>query len=169
MSDLEALMWRLEKDPHLWSTFGSVTLLDRAPDLERLRARLARAPRALPRLRQRVRPAVANLGAPYWVDDGDFDVVHHVRRVGAPPPGGPEELSQLVVDLMSTPFDRTRPLWEFVVVEGLDGGQAALVEKLHHTVTDGEGGLRLSLEFLDLERNPAPPLEELDVEAVRAD
>ena len=61
--------------------------------------------------------------------------------------------------LAADPFDRTRPLWEFLVVEGLEGGRAAMVQKLHHTITDGEGGVRLSMQFIDLERDaPDPPI-----------
>ena len=64
MSDAEGLMWRLEKDPYLSSTFANVTVLDRAPDMDRLRARLERATHVIPRRRQRVQPVPANLTAP---------------------------------------------------------------------------------------------------------
>jgi WS/DGAT/MGAT family acyltransferase len=55
------------------------------------------------------------------------------------------------------PFDRTRPLWEFTVIDGLEGGRSAMLQKMHHTLTDGEGGVRLSVQFIDLERHPEPP------------
>jgi WS/DGAT/MGAT family acyltransferase len=70
---------------------------------------------------------------------------------------GERELFDLVATLSRQPFDRGRPLWEFVVVEGLAGGRAAMVQRLHHTITDGKGGIRLSLAFLDLERDPDEP------------
>ena len=78
MSDAESLMWRLEKDPQLSSTFGTVTLLDRAPDFELLTARLVRATLTMPRLRQRVQTTPGNIGAPTWVNDPDFDINMHV-------------------------------------------------------------------------------------------
>jgi len=70
-----------------------------------------------------------------------------------------DDLLRLVATLSRQPFDRTRPLWEFVVVEGLADGGGAMVQRLHHTITDGEGGIRLSVEFLDFERDPAPPAD----------
>src|SRR4051812_4227999 len=157
MSDVEALMWNLEKDPYLASSFANVTILDQAPDVENLRRRLEAALVRVPRLRQRVVPAVGRLAPPEWQDDPEFDIDYHVRRIALPAPGTDRELYDLASLLASKPFDRTRPLWEFTVIEGLEGGRAALFQKIHHTVMDGEGGVRMSVEFLDLERNPAPP------------
>jgi WS/DGAT/MGAT family acyltransferase len=156
MSDLEALMWNLEKDPYLASSFANVTVLDQPPDVDNLRRRLSAALVRVPRLRQRVVPAVGRLAPPEWQDDPEFDIDYHVRRIGLPAPGPDRQLYDLASLLASTPFDRTRPLWEFTVIEGLVGGRAALFQKIHHTVMDGEGGVRMSVEFLDLERNPAP-------------
>ena len=150
-------MWRLEKDPHLSSTFANVTMLDRSPDFDALRPRMERATWAVPRLRQRVQPAPANLSAPTWVDDPDFDIDLHVRRIALPKPGTLRQLLDLATLIVADPFDRTRPLWQFVVVEGLRGGKAALIQKMHHTITDGEGGVQLSLQFLDFERDAPPP------------
>ncbi len=158
MSDAEGLMWRLEKDPHLSSTFANVTLLDRAPDMAMFRRRMDRATQVVPRLRQRVQPSPANLTPPTWVEDTEFDLDHHLRRVALPKPAGLRDLLDLAALIVADPFDRTRPLWQFVVVEGLRGGKAALIEKLHHTITDGERGVELSLQFLDFERDaPEPP------------
>ncbi len=157
MTDSEGLMWRLEKDPYLSSTFANVSILDRAPDFDRLRRRMERATVAIPRLRQRVQSAPANLSAPMWVEDSEFDIDFHVRRVALPAPGSMRQLLDLVTLLVADPFDRTRPLWQFVVIEGLDGGRAALVEKLHHTIADGEGTVQLSLQFFDFERDAPEP------------
>jgi WS/DGAT/MGAT family acyltransferase len=166
MTDAEALMWRLEKDPYLSSTFANVSILDRAPDFDRLRRRMERATVAIPRLRQRVQSAPANLSSPMWIDDPDFDIDFHLRRVALPAPGSMRQLLDLVSLLVADPFDRTRPLWQFVVIEGLPDGRAALVEKLHHTIADGEGTVQLSLQFFDFERDaPEPaPLERDPVE-----
>ncbi len=157
MSDAEGLMWRLEKDPYLSSTFANVTILDRKPDFDRLRRRMERTVVRIPRLRQRVQTSAGNVSAPVWVDDADFDLDLHLRRVALPRPGTERQLLDLATLITADPFDRTRPLWQFVIVEGLKGGRAALIEKLHHTITDGEGGVQLSLEFLDFERD-APEL-----------
>lgn len=158
MSDAEALMWRLEQDPHLSSTFASVAILDRAPDLVRLRDRLARVVARVPRLRQRVQAPALVVGPPVWVDDPTFDVANHLRHLALPAPGTHRALFDLVTTLVADPFDRTRPLWTFVVIEGLEGGRAALVQKLHHTIADGAAGVELAMEFLELERDaPTPP------------
>lgn len=166
MSDTEALMWRLEKDPFLASSFANISILDSPPDLDLLRARMERASLLMPRLRRRVQPAPGNFGAPSWVDDPDFDIKYHVRRVALPEPGSMRQLQDLVTLVLADPFDRSRPLWLFLVVDGLAGGKSALVEKIHHTVGDGQGMVELSLHFLDLERDPAPlPPLDPDLEA----
>jgi len=158
MSDAEGLMWRLEKDPQLSSTFGTVTLLDRAPDFALFTARLLRATLAMPRLRQRVQTAPGNIGAPTWVNDSDFDINMHVRRIALPKPGTERQLFDLASLICADPFDRSRPLWQFTVIEGLKGNRAAIVQKLHHTIADGESGVQLSLKYLDFERDVVQPI-----------
>lgn len=157
MSGTEALMWALEDDPVLRSAFTIVTILDRVPDLDAFRERMRLATDVLPRLRQRVHetPAIAN---PEWVDDPFFDLSFHVRRIGAPSPGDERAMLDLAAQLSVDPFDRARPLWQFTLVEGLQDGRAAMVQKLHHTITDGEGGVRLSAMFLDLSRDATEPM-----------
>src|SRR5262245_19533086 len=157
MSDAEGLMWRLEKDPHLTSTFATVSVLDRPPDFDRLRARMDRARVAVPRLGWRVQPAPVNLSAPMWVDDPEFDIDLHVRRLALPEPGSMRQLLDLATLITLDPFERTRPLWQFTVIEGLSRGRAALVQKLHHTITDGEGGVQMALQYLDFERDAPDP------------
>lgn len=167
MSDAEGLMWRLEKDPHLSSTFANVTVLDRRPDFDRLLRRLERATYAIPRLRQRVQPAPVNLTSPLWVEDPNFDLRYHVRHVSLPKPGTMRQLLDHASLLAGDAFDRTRPLWQFTVVDGLRGGKSALIQKMHHTIVDGEGGVQLSLQFLDFERD-APELPPLDPDLIAA-
>jgi diacylglycerol O-acyltransferase / wax synthase len=157
MSDAEGLMWRLEKDPFLSSTFANITITDGPIDIERFRRRMERATIAVPRLRQRVQPAMGNFAPPSWVDDPEFSITRHVRHVALPAPGSLRQLQDLATLIAADPFDRTRPLWEFVVVDGLRGGKGALIQKLHHTVADGEGSIKLSLQFLDLERGAPEP------------
>jgi WS/DGAT/MGAT family acyltransferase len=154
MSDVEALMWNLEKDPHLSSTFANVTIFDRPLDFDRLRHRMQAATVAVPRLRQRVVASLGRLAPPEWRDDPEFDIDFHLRRVAIPAPGSDRQLFDLAATLAADPFDRTRPLWEFTVIDGLDGGRGAMVQKMHHTITDGEGGVRMSVQFIDLERHP---------------
>src|SRR5439155_20850127 len=91
---------------------------------------------------------------PQWADDADFDLGYHLRRLSVPPPGDTRQLLDLAAQLAAMPLDRARPLWELTVVEGLAGGRAAALQRLHHTLTDGVGGMKLLRSLL--ERTPAP-------------
>lgn len=157
MTDTEGLMWRLENDPRFSATFGTVTVLDRAPDYDMFRRRIERASIAIPRLRQRVKASPANLSPPTWVDDPDFDIDRHVRRVVCPEPGTLRQVLDLASVFVAEPLDRSRPLWQFMVIDGVQGGRAAIAQKMHHTITDGERGVELSLQYLDFERDAPEP------------
>src|SRR3954471_3130062 len=146
MSDTEAVMWQVERDPIMRSAFTSVTFLDRSPDVARFKRRMAKAVVAIPRLRQRVIGAPAGLGPPSWADDPDFDLDFHVRHVALPPPATTRQLLDLAALLHEDAFDPARPLWQFTIVDGLEGdpAAAALIAKMHHTISDGVGAVRLS-------------------------
>jgi WS/DGAT/MGAT family acyltransferase len=154
MSGFESLMWELERDPRLSSAFANLTLFDRPPDRATFRRRMEHATARVPRLRQRVVTTRNPLGHPQWVEDPGFDLDHHLRWVDLGGDADDAEVADLAATLTRQPFDRERPLWEFVTIEGLRGGRAAMLQRLHHTITDGEGGIRLSVQFLDLEREP---------------
>ena len=157
MSDLEAMMWNVGKDPHLAATFATVSILDRPADLDRITARMAYAASVVPRLRQRVVPALGRLAPPEWRDDPDFDLDYHIRQIALPGDAGQRELFDVAPLMLQDQFDRTRPLWEIVLVEGLEGGRGAMVQKMHHTITDGEGGIRMSELVVDVERDAPDP------------
>ena len=157
MSDAEALMWTIEKDPAMRSSFLQLTLLDRPPDFARFRRRMERAVKVLPRLGQRVVPPPFRFAPPEWADDPSFDIDFHVRHLAVPPPGTERQLLDLAALIYEDAFDRARPLWQLTIVEGLEGGRAALLAKMHHTITDGVGGVRLSMQFLDLAPDAADP------------
>ena len=92
------------------------------------------------------------------MDDPAFDLRYHVRHIALPKPGTMRQLLDLASLIAVDPFDRTRPLWQFWIIDGIRGGKSALVQKMHHTIIDGEGGIQLSLEYLDFERDaPEPP------------
>ncbi len=160
MSPADALMWAIEKDPLLRSTITTVTVLDRAPDRDRLRRRVDRVSRVVPRLRQRVRGHPYSIAPPRWETDPNFDLSYHLRWVRAAGAGTLREVFDLAEPIAMQGFDRARPLWEFVVVEGLEDDRAALITKVHHSITDGVGGVKMQMELLDLERDPAeePPM-----------
>lgn len=154
MSDSDALMWSIEKDPMLRSTITSLVLLDRAPDRERLTRTVERATRVVPRLRQRVRGHPYSVAPPRWEVDPHFDLTYHLRFVSLGGDASEADVLRMAQPLAMQGFDRARPLWEFHLVDGLAGGRAAIIQKVHHAITDGVGGVKLQLELLDLERDP---------------
>lgn len=168
MSSADALFWRLETDPLLRSTASAIALLDRAPDRELLREKLQRATRAVPRLRQRVVASPLRYATPVWETDPYFDLDYHLRWVRAPGDRSLRAVQDLAVPLAMQGFDRTRPLWEFTVVEDLQDGHAAVIQKMHHAVTDGAAGVMLMQRIYDLQPDaplPDEPLRDLPVEA----
>lgn len=94
------------------------------------------------------------LANPVWVDDEDLDIDHHIRHLIVPRPGTREQLERLVSRLHSPLLDRSRPLWEMVVIEGLATGQVAVYTKVHHAAIDGQAGVALAAALLDLSAEP---------------
>ncbi len=166
MSDSDSLMWRIEKDPILRSTITALTVLDRAPDRDRLLDKLERGTRLVPRLRQRVVGNLFSLAPPRWEMDPHFDLRCHVRWTNVGGDGTLRDVLDIAEPIAMQGFDRARPLWEFTIIEGLADGKAAMVQKLHHAITDGVGGIAIAMLLLDLERDPTgdeepmPPLPE---------
>lgn len=120
-----------------------------------------------PIFRRRLVEVPMRLGHPYWVDDPDFDIDYHMRRAALPAPGGVDELAEFVGDVCSRQLDRTKPLWEMYIVEGLTGGNIAVVTKIHHCTIDGVSGAELLGELFDLEA--APPARDVPDERPRGD
>lgn len=158
MSDSDALMWNIEKDPLLRSTIVAVALLDQSPDRARLMERIERSTRMIPRLRQHAVSSSLGVAPPKWVFDPNFDLSYHLRFLSAPGEGTMRDLLDMVAPIGMQGFDRARPLWEFYVIDGLEGGRAAMIQKVHHSVTDGVGGVEIALTMLDLERTPTHDL-----------
>ncbi|HLI57637.1 MAG TPA: wax ester/triacylglycerol synthase domain-containing protein, partial [Actinomycetota bacterium] len=169
MTESDAFSWYMEKDPALRATVVGVAWLEKTPPWGPLCARVDRATRAAPEFRRRLLEPPARLSAPRWATDPDFDLSWHLRRVVSPAPHTDDTVLEIARVAAMAGFDRSRPLWEFTLVEGLQGRRAALVMKLHHSLTDGIGGVQLAaLLFEDhpiraLEQfvDPAPPAERL--------
>jgi WS/DGAT/MGAT family acyltransferase len=160
MSDADALMWNIEKDPILRSTILAVAILDRVPDWDVLRRRMDRTTRIIPRFRQRVLSPPLRLGPPRWTVEPTFDLDFHLRRMRLTGSGTERALLDVLQPIATASFDRARPLWEFTLIEGLDGpdgDRAALAMKVHHSVTDGVGGMDLLAHMVDLARDAEEP------------
>jgi hypothetical protein len=122
MSDAETLMWHVEQDPWLNPSSGSVTILDRPADVDRFRRVVANAVAAVPRLRERVVPGPSPWSTPVWQPDQEFDLSYHVRELALPPPGNMRQLLDMVALNHQDPFDRSRPLWMFILIDALEDG-----------------------------------------------
>lgn len=122
--------------------------------IEHLSARLHRAPQFRWKLLEG--PFRLRIDRPIWVDDPDFDIRRHVHRVAVPAPGDDRALGELVGRLVSFKLDRSRPLWEMWVIEGLADGRVAMLVKVHHAIIDGASGSELATLLFDLEPDAAP-------------
>ena len=172
MSDAEALMWNVEKDPWLNPSGATVTIVDRPIDAALFRRRICLAVANIARLRQRVVPGVARLSAPSWATDTELDIDYHVRHISLASPGTRRQLYDLVTHLYEDPFDRTRPLWQSVIIDGLRDAsgpeQGALFMKIHHSISDGAGLVRISESYMERRRD-APPPADVDLPKMLAD
>ena len=156
----DAFLWILESDPHLRSTTLGIALLDCSPDWPAFVARTEFATQLIPMMRQRIAEPPTRLTPLVWADDPDFDLGFHLRRVQAPPPATLATVVELARTSAMAGFDRARPLWETTLVDGLEGGRAAIVTKLHHVLADGIGAMQLASLVFDLERHPPAPTRE---------
>jgi diacylglycerol O-acyltransferase len=155
MGASDAFTWYMERDATLRSTVVVVIWLDRAPRWDLLVARIDRLSRLMPSVRQRVVEPPFRLATPRWTYDPDFDLYWHLRRVAAPAPRTRDAVLELARRSAMEPFDLDRPLWKLTLVGGMAGGEAALILKFHHSLSDGVGGMASLAILADLQREPA--------------
>src|SRR4051812_44932397 len=161
LTTLDASFLYLE-EPDTPMHVGGMLILERpSGGVDALAALITARLPLVPRYRQRVAEVPGHLANPVWVDDPDFDIAYHVRRSGLPRPGTEEQLLDLVSRLSSRPLDRTRPLWEAYLVEGLAGDRVAVVTKTHPALVDGLSALDLGQVLLNGDPDsPTPPADE---------
>ena len=153
LSQNDTIMWMVEADPLLRSTIMGVVLLEGAPDWQRLRDRVEEVSHHIAALREKVVPVPLHPTTLRWVDDPDFDIGYHLRRIRLPDGSRVQELLDWARTTAMGGFDSARPLWEFTLVEGVGEG-AAFVMKAHHVVTDGIGAVQLAAHLFDFEEAP---------------
>ncbi len=150
-----------DEDPTTVMAISSTAVFEGPPpSQEELLSHFAGRIALVDRYRQRIRRVPFDLGPPVWEDDPNPDLSWHLRRTALPAPGGDAELRRLVARIMSQRMDRSRPLWEYWVVEGLEGGRWALVQKVHHCAVDGVSGTELYQVIYDSGPQPRPPPED---------
>jgi len=103
----------------------------------------------VPRYRQRIKMVPGSLANPVWVDDTHFDMTYHVRRSALPRPGSDEQLEELVARIQPRPLDRSRPMWEVYLVEGLAENRFAIITKTHHSLVDGVSSVDIGNVLVD--------------------
>jgi WS/DGAT/MGAT family acyltransferase len=139
---------------------GGLAVLDPAESerfsFEEVRRTLLERIDRVPKFKWRLKEVPLHLDRAVWIEDGNFDIDKHLRRIAVPPPGGRKEVGDLFGMLMSYQLDRRRPLWEMFFIDGLAGGQVGLITKFHHCLMDGVSGMGLTEQLFDLEPNPAP-------------
>lgn len=158
MSETDALMWHMERDPVLRSTITTVWVLDEPPDADRFDTALSTAIDAIPRLRQRVIADGRGIAPPKWELDARFDPAYHIRRGRVGGDGTLRDLLDQAAPLAMQAFDKDRPLWELHLLDGMAGGSTGVVMKLHHAISDGVGLVRMTGALMERSREaPAPP------------
>jgi WS/DGAT/MGAT family acyltransferase len=171
MRGWDAATWRTAAgDPSMRSTVVALTVMDTAPDWARLHARLERLTLMVTALRMRPLYGAVGLSAPRLAIDPDFDLDVHVRRYRLAEGAGWSDLLEDARRMSLTDFDHNRPLWEAALVEGLPGGQAAFLLKLHHSLADGQATVLIGLSLFEFtaegnpdEEAPPPPPEAASV------
>jgi len=156
LNPTDAALWDIERDPMLRTTIVAVMVLDRPIDHRRLTDTFEIATRRVPRLRQRVVANIAGVGTPRWEIDPGFDLADHVRIIPIDDVVDEAAIARVAAPMASTPFDRSRPLWELAYLDP-PAGQSAVVVKVHHSLTDGVGGIGLLDEVLDRRRRDDRP------------
>jgi len=154
MSETDALMWHMERDPILRSTITTVWVLDEMPDEVRLRASLDKAVATIPRLSQRVVADPVGIAPPRWEFDPLFDPDYHIRRGRLGGSGDLRDLFDHAAPIAAQAFDKDRPLWEFHLLDAMADGRVGVVMKLHHTIGDGVGLVDMAGALMDLSRDP---------------
>src|SRR3954468_3624799 len=112
--------------------------------------------------RRRLAGVPLALHHPLWIEDPDFDLDYHLRHIAVPAPGGERQLADLVSRLIAIPLDRTRPLWECWIIEGLEHGHVAVLTKVHHAAIDGVSGNEITVAMLQLSPDDVPPEPEVE-------
>ena len=155
LSGLDATFLYLETPTHHMHV-AMTMVLDPATmpggySFEKLKAFIRSRLHVVPLFHRRLAEVPFRLNHPVWVEDPDFDLDYHVRRIGAPSPGGRRELAELAGQIASTQLDRTKPLWEMWVVEGLKQDRVGVITKVHHAAIDGASGADFLVHLFDLE------------------
>jgi diacylglycerol O-acyltransferase / wax synthase len=156
LTGLDSSFLHLERDATHMHVAGCMVFDGPAPGYDELIGQVVSRLHLVPRYRQRLAFVPLQQGRPVWVDDPHFNVACHVRHTALPSPGGEEQLKQLCGRVFSQALDRSRPLWETWLVEGLSDDRFALLSKTHHALVDGVSGVDIATVLFDASPDPVP-------------
>ena len=165
LSVLDELFLHLEGPDSHMHVGGAAIFEGPPPDYEEVLDMIRRRLQMVPRFRQKLMTVPFGVGRPVWVDDTHFNLEYHVRHTALPSPGDDSKFRRLTARIMSQQLDRTKPLWEIWVAEGLTGDRFALISKTHHCLVDGVSGADIMSVILDL----GPEPQQVDPEPWRPD
>jgi WS/DGAT/MGAT family acyltransferase len=159
LTGLDAAFLHLESGGAHMHVASVLTFAGSAPPYDDLLEAISKRLHLVPRYRQKLAFVPYGQGRPKWVDDPHFNLSYHLRHTALPRPGTDAELKRLAGRLFAQPLDRSKPLWELWLVEGLDGDRFALISKTHHALVDGVSGVDIASVLFDATADPGPPAE----------
>ena len=155
LSSIDASFLAQEREGSHMHIGGIMIFEGPAPSGDELQDHISSRLHLVPRYRQKLAFPRFEMGRPLWIDDPRFNIGYHVRQTALSAPGTIEQLRLLAARIFSQRLDRSKPLWEIWLVEGLEGGGFALINKTHHCLVDGISGVDLTAVLFDLDREPA--------------
>jgi WS/DGAT/MGAT family acyltransferase len=157
LSGLDDSFLRLEREGAHMHVASTLLFEGPTPDYEEFRDHVESRLDLVPRFRQKLRFIPYGLGRPVWEDDPHLNLEYHVRQTALPPPGSEEQLRTLAARIFSQRLDRSKPLWEMWLVDGVEDDRFAIVAKSHHCLVDGVSGIDVTTVLFDTEREPTTP------------
>src|ERR1700729_307993 len=156
LTGLDSSFLHLERDASHMHVAGCMVFEGQAPTYDELVEQISSRLPLVPRSRQRLAFVPLNQGRPVWVDDPHYNIAFHVRHTALPSPGGESQLKRLAGRVFSQALDRSRPLWEIWLVEGLADDRFGLLSKTHHALVDGVSGVDIFTVLFDTSPDPMP-------------
>src|SRR5437764_13741704 len=156
LSGLDSSFLHLERDGAHMHVAACSIFSGRPPSHDELASAIESRLHLVPRYRQRLAFVPLGQGRPVWVDDPHFNIAYHVRHTALPSPGGEDQLRRLTGRVFSQALDRSKPLWELWLVEGLDTDRFAILSKTHHALVDGISGVDILTVLFDTSPDPMP-------------
>jgi diacylglycerol O-acyltransferase / wax synthase len=157
LSGLDASFLHLEQGGAHMHVAGTSIFEGPKPDYDEFREHVGSRLHLVPRFRQKLRFVPFGLARPIWEDDPHLNLSYHVRQTALPPPGSDQQLRTLAARIFSQRLDRSKPLWEMWLVDGLEDDRFAIIGKSHHALVDGVSGVDINTVMFDLEREPEGP------------